>query len=49
MPGEQAAAVVALVEEQADGVALAEAKLELQPVLANREAFRCCLAQYQLW
>ena len=48
MPGEQAAAIVALVEEQADRVAFREAELELQAVLANHEPFRGGFAQDQL-
>ena len=48
MAGEHAAAIVALVEEQAGRVAFDEAKLEVQPVLPNHEPLRRCLAQDQL-
>ena len=48
MPGEQPPPIVPLVKEQADGVAFAEADLELQPVLANRESFRGGFSQHQL-
>ncbi len=48
MAGEQAAAVVALVQEEAHGIAFAKAELKLHAVFASRESFWGGCAQHQL-
>ena len=48
MVGEQAATIVALVEEQADGVALAEAHLVADSVLLDLKSLRCRFAKNKL-
>ena len=49
MPGQEPAPVVALIEKQADGVALGETEFKLNAILADCEPLWGRVAEDQLW